>query len=78
MGTLAITGNCNCSTSLGLIKLRCEPESRKTREVILLSQRLRMTLAVGVADGRNETGEAVLIVVTFVVIGVTTGLVTAG
>ena len=78
MGILATTGNCNCSTSLGLIKLLCDPESRKTRVEIVLSLRLRMTLAVGVADGGKETGEAVLLEVTLVGVCVTVGFEAAG
>ena len=78
MGILATTGNCNCSTSSELIKLLCDPESRKTRVGIFLSLRLRMTLAVGVADGGKETGEAVLIEVTLVGACVTIGFEAAG
>ena len=76
MGILATTGNCNCLTSLGLIKR--DPESRKTRVEIFLSLRLRMSLAVGVADGGKETGEAVLIEVTLVGACVTVGFEAAG
>ena len=58
MGILATTGSCNCSTSLGLIKLLYDPESRKTRVKIFLSLRLRMTLKT--TNERQDYGAGIL------------------